>query len=126
MKKDTLLSLSDAELDDFAETVGAETKSLPHDEKVETILHRQHRIVHVTVLGLDVEVDASKFNDMRNSKLEFDATRVDGVIEAARFLFGDEQEKRIREHITDENGAQDTIAYAYIVEKAVEEVNGKN
>ena len=126
MKKDILLSLSDGELDDFAKTVGAETDGLEHVAKVDAILNRQNRIVRFKALGMDIEIETSKFNDMRNTKLDFDASRVDGMIDAARFLFGDEQEKRIREYITDDDGAQDTIAYAYIVQKAVDEVVGKN
>lgn len=112
MKKEILEKLSDAEIADYAASLGIElAPASNHAEKVRLIEGRRERMVTITLLGIPFKVAMKAATDQRVELLLSKRDRTDeDTFEALRLMLGDEQTEILIDACTDEDGTIDAVA----------------
>lgn len=128
MKREILEHMTDSELREYAAVVGFEAEpETARKAIIDGIMHRENRTISVEAAGLSLTVDIANMNDIRIAEIQGKDKQTIADLEMfARYLFGETQEKVIRDYVTDERGRVDGAAYAFIVGKMVDQVKGKN
>lgn len=121
MRKEILEQMSDAELVDYARTLGIKAGDVHKaKDKVSLIFNRWEREEEITVYGETFKVKAKTLKDKKFVDLVAAPNATDEqMAEALLILLGEEQVKKLYELCTDEDGTVDInavgIAFAQIV-----------
>ena len=112
MKREYLLKMSDAELSDYATSLGVElAPAATREDKVTLIEGRRERVVTVTLLGIPFKVPMKAAQDQRVESLLTKRGRTDeDTFEAMHIMLGDEQTALLVDDRTDEDGTVDAVA----------------
>lgn len=116
MRKETLLSLSGAEIDRYAEVLGIDTTKLKAKAaKVERIEKARQRTADIEAMGLTLTVPIKKMHDKRITDRMSVGRLSDSQLDALMTdLLGEEQVAKVYEHCTDEDGTIDVEAVALV------------
>ena len=114
MRKETLLSLSGAEIDRYAEVLGIDTTKLKAKAaKVERIEKARQRTADIEAMGLTLTIPIKKMHDKRITDRMNVGRLSDSQLDALMTdLLGEEQVAKVYEHCTDEDGTIDVEAGA--------------
>lgn len=127
MKREILEKMTDDELDQYAEMVGAKVDGLPREAAIDAALARANRTIKVSACGLGLEVDFRNVSNMATvEKAAQSADSIDDLVEVAVALLGNDQEQKVRDYVTDEDGRTDSYLYGLIVNSVANEVGEKN
>lgn len=119
MNSNALANMTKDELNAYAATLGdafgKTVSKLAKDEKVEQIQRKRERVAVVRVLGLDLSIPVKKRMDDENygNLLDKPNRTAEDVINAYKFLLGEEQFEELWNACTDDDGTFDTGAFAY-------------
>ena len=116
MRKETLLSLSGAEIDRYAEVLGIDTTKLKAKAaKVERIEKARQRTADIEAMGLTLTVPIKKMHDKRITDRMNVGRLSDSQLDALMTdLLGEEQVAMVYEHCTDEDGTVDVEGVALV------------
>ena len=116
MRKETLLSLSGAEIDRYAEVLGIDTTKLKAKAaKVERIEKARQRTADIEAMGLTLTIPIKKMHDKRITDRMNVGRLSDSQLDALMTdLLGEEQVAKVYEHCTDEDGTIDVEAVALV------------
>lgn len=114
MKKEYLLQLSDAELEDYAKALNIPLKALKAaNNKAEFLNKRWEQAVTITVFDHEFVIYTKRLRDKRFSDLISKPNPSDLEFEQAiELLMGKEQINELYEICTDDDGTVDTAALA--------------
>lgn len=128
MRREILYSMGEDELDEYASTLGIDTrKAKGAKAKADLIEGKRERVAEVEAMGITVSIPIKRMHDKRitdklNGKrltdAQFDKLMMD--------LLGKEQYAAICEHVTDDDGTVDVDALGYILSKVVHSDELKN
>ena len=128
MRKETLLSLTGDEIDEYAAVLGIDTTKLKAKAaKVERIEKARERVADIDVLGMTVAVPIKKLHDKRITDRMTSGAMSDRQLDGLmKDLLGEEQLQRVYEHCTDEDGTVDVEAIALVYTTIVKSDSLKN
>ena len=128
MRKETLLALTGAEIDEYAAMLGIDTSKIKAKAaKVERIEKARQRTVDVEVLGLTVTVPIKRLHDKRiTDRMNAGMLSDKQFEELMADILGEEQLARVFEHCTDEDGTIDVEAAAMFYTSIVKSDELKN
>ena len=116
MRKETLLSLSGAEIDRYAEMLGIDTTKLKAKAaKVERIEKARGRAAEIEAMGITLTVPIKKMHDKRiTDRMSVGRLTDRQLDELMTDLLGEEQVAMVYEHCTDEDGTVDVEGVALV------------
>lgn len=114
MRKEILEQMSDAEIKEYAQTLGISSKELrKSSDKAKLVHNRWERTVEITIFGEIFEVKAKAVKDKRFVDIVTSKNPTDEqMAEALLVLLGEEQTKKLYDLCTDEDGTVDISAVA--------------
>lgn len=128
MRKETLESLSAADLDLYARAIGCDvSKAKTKAQKVAAIEKRHERTADVEVLGVTVTIPIKRVYSKQMDELLMEIRKDgNGVYKALETLLGDEQYQTVVDAATDEDGTVDAVAIGFALDRLMRSDELKN
>ena len=118
MKHETMMLMTDAQIDAYAGLLGIDVDGCKTKaEKVAKIEERRERVATVDVVGLHISIPIKRIHDKRLMEKYAGKAHTNEELESViRDMVGDEQMEEIREAGTDEDGTVDADGYLVVLD----------
>ena len=121
MRREFLMEMTDAEIDEYAGALGVDTTRLRGQKaKLRLIEERRERVATVSALGMELEVPVKRLHDKRLTDRIRKPRHTDEETEQImREILGQEQFDAVVDRCTDEDGTVDVDAMALVYVKVL-------
>lgn len=127
MRHEVLMGMSKSELDDYAKVIGLDvTAKKTIALKVDAIETRRERVADIEVLGLTLSIPVKRMHDKRVTDICSKPLTDELATELLGLLLGDEQEAKLIEAATDEDGTVDVEAMGLAIASITQSEELKN